>query len=129
MIRPLLKVIAIVTISLTLVVGSFVLGNFGLSEGAGTAVLVEQRNDVGLTEQVQEWLEARGFTLSREYNFADGFIWLCVALALWDSLRDRKRLGIEAETKESLAPRTFKRLKHPPESTQPKRHHKYSPSG
>jgi hypothetical protein len=119
------RVGAIVVFSLLLVLGSFVVGNFGLSEGTtGAAALIVSRVDVSLMAQVRDWFTSLGFSF-HDYSYADGIIWLCVILALLDSLRDKRRLGVDTNIREHVPPRRFKRLKHPPVPQQPKRHHGY----
>jgi hypothetical protein len=122
------RVSAVVLISLMLVVGSFAVGNFGLSEGVGNnaPVLFEDANP--LMDEVEWWLkEYWGFRVSNDYSFAGEFLWVCVAIALIDSFRrERKSKRAKVEgTRSSPTLMRRKKLASPPPR---KRHTGYRPT-
>jgi hypothetical protein len=117
-----------------LIVGSFAVGNFGLSECLTEFRGIEwgvdrDSNPLGLPPTVLK--AAEGVSATVDYTAAHVIMWISVLIALlciWDSMKDGIRMGIETEAKEDIAPPTFKRLKHPPAPPQPKRHYKYRPA-
>ena len=127
MIRPILRVAAITAISVMLVIGSFVVGNFGLSEGLSKFGFVWWPSGTISHPSLLDAPQSTNTPIN--HSFADLVIWLGVAVALfclWDSLKE----GIVAESELVIKPgheqsRFFKKLKRPPASLQPKRHAKY----
>ena len=135
--RQPVRIAAVALISSMLIVGSFVVGNFGLSEGF-TLVPSSESNvticfpmsepDYTLTnwvvlERLPYYSEVSG--LIRDYHA--GVLWLSlfIALFLFWLNRANKKQQIQVE---SFSPPVFNRLKHPPAPPQPKRHHKYRPA-
>ena len=134
-----MRMVAIVLISLVLVLGSFVVGNFGLSEGMRRFpyyVEVTIYGDFGpvhLPPYVSEASE--GLIASVDFTTADVIMLISVIIALfcmWDSLKDGVRMGIEEEgleVEKSVEPPVYRKLKYPPVPQQPKRHASYRHAG
>jgi hypothetical protein len=121
--------------TLALVIGSFVVGNFGLSVGMIRTPIVGDNFFSGHPLDYSynfEWNPASGdLSISGNYSIAHVVIWLSllvVLYCLWDTARDGIRLGIEPQqerVEEMPERRRFTRLKNPPVPQQPKRHPSY----
>jgi hypothetical protein len=121
------RVGAVVLISLMLVVGSFAVGNFGLSEGVGNnAAILSQDVDPFMSE-VEWWLrEHWGVRVSNDYSFAGEFLWVCVAIALVDSFR-RERQPKRAQVEGTPSAPTLMRRKKLASAPPRKRHYSHRP--
>jgi hypothetical protein len=121
-----------------LVIGSFVVGNFGLSVGTIRTPIVGDSSFIGHPPDYPDSFELGptiiDLSVSGDYGIANAIIWLgllIVLFCLWDTVRDGIRLGIEPEqerVEEVQERRRFTRLMNPPVPQQPKRHPSYRPT-
>jgi hypothetical protein len=134
------RIATVAFISVVLVVGSLVVGNFGISEGLRQFPNDDACYCHGTFEPLPfpPYLEQAPNLVSiiQDHNIGHIMIWVSILIVFLlyfiDSVKDRLRWGMESAEKKATREEEcvatsppLIRLKHPPVSQQPKRHHGY----